>query len=59
MVHKLSDIVFRRTDLGTGGHPGDEVIRECADILAQKKGWSPERKQMEIDVVNARFPDFG
>ena len=45
--------------LGTGGHPGDEVIRECADILAQKKGWSPERKQMEIDEVNARFPDFG
>jgi glycerol-3-phosphate dehydrogenase len=59
MVAKLSDIVFRRTDLGTGGHPGDEVIRECADILALNKGWSPERMQKEIDEVNARFPDFG
>jgi glycerol-3-phosphate dehydrogenase len=58
MVHKLSDIIFRRTDLGTGGHPGDEVIRECADILALNKGWSPERMQTEIDEVNARFPDF-
>jgi glycerol-3-phosphate dehydrogenase len=58
MVLKLSDIVFRRTDLGTGSHPGDEVISECADILAQKLGWSPERRQMEIDEVNAQFPDF-
>lgn len=58
MVLKLSDIVFRRTDIGTGSHPGDEVISECADIVAQKLGWPPERRQMEIDEVNAQFPDF-
>jgi len=58
MAIKLSDIVFRRTDLGTGGHPGDEVIRECAKMLALNKDWSPERMQAEIDEVNTRFPDF-
>lgn len=58
MVAKLSDIVFRRTDIGTGSHPGDEAIDECAEILAQKRGWSAERKQAEIDEVNARYPDY-
>jgi glycerol-3-phosphate dehydrogenase len=50
--------VFRRTDLGTGSHPGKKVIDECTEILAQKLGWSSERKQSEIDEVNARYPDY-
>ncbi len=58
MVARLSDIVFRRTDLGTGSHPGDKAIEECAEILAQKLGWSAERRQSEIDEVNARYPDY-
>jgi glycerol-3-phosphate dehydrogenase len=58
MVSKLSDIVFRRTDLGTGSHPGDEAINECAEILAQKLGWSAERRLSEIDEVNARYPNY-
>ncbi len=58
MVLKLGDVIFRRTDIGTGSHPGDDVIQSCADILAQKLGWSAERKQAEIAEVNARFPDY-
>ena len=34
------------------------LIRECVEMLAQKMGWLPDRIQMEIDEVNARFPDF-
>ena len=58
MVSKLVDVVFRRTDLGTGGHPGADVIGECAELLAQNLGWSPERTQSEIGEVNAVFPEY-
>lgn len=58
MAVKLDDIIFRRTDIGTGSHPGNEAIEECADILAQKLGWSAEDRQREINEVNARYPDY-
>ena len=58
MVVKLGDIIFRRTDLGTGSHPGNDVIAECAEILAKKMGWSSKRMQSEIDQVNARFINY-
>lgn len=58
MVFSLGDLVFRRTDLATGGHPGDDVIRQCADILAGQHQWTEERKHSEISEVNSRFPDY-
>jgi len=58
MVSRLTDLVFRRTDLATGGHPGDDVLRECAQIMAREKDWSEDRINHEILEVNARFPHF-
>ena len=31
MAVKLSDVVFQRTELGTGGNPGDEALADCVD----------------------------
>jgi glycerol-3-phosphate dehydrogenase len=56
MAKTLSDIVFRRTDLATGGHPGDSVLREVAELAAAELGWSEQRVADEISTVCRRFP---
>jgi len=40
--------VARRTDLGTAGHPGAEVLRECALIMAELLGWDEGHRQEEV-----------
>jgi glycerol-3-phosphate dehydrogenase len=58
MASKLSDIVFRRTDLGSGGHPGEAALREAAHIMAKELDWDPHRVQAEIDEVCRAYPTF-
>lgn len=55
MAQKLTDVVFRRTDLGTGGHPGEAALEDCAKIMAAEKGWSDERLHSELQEVGAVF----
>jgi glycerol-3-phosphate dehydrogenase len=49
MAHKLSDVVFRRTDVGTAGHPGTEALTTCLDTMSAELGWSPEKSRRELD----------
>ena len=56
MAQTLGDIVFRRTDLGSGGHPGAAELHECARLAARELGWSAERQRREIADVELRFP---
>ncbi len=58
MAQKLADVVFRRTDLGTGGNPGDAALRTCADLMASQLGWNPDRAERELEQVRAVFPRF-
>lgn len=58
MAQKLGDVVFRRTDLGTGGHPGKDVLLDCANIMARELGWSQTRLQKELGEVENEFPKF-
>jgi glycerol-3-phosphate dehydrogenase len=55
MANKLSDVVFRRTDLGTAGHPGIESLRICADAMGAELGWCPERIRQELDETSRSF----
>ena len=55
MALKLADVVFRRTGLGTLGHPGADCLRCCAAILAEEHGWSAERVRLEIGEVEETF----
>jgi glycerol-3-phosphate dehydrogenase len=57
MAQTLGDIVFRRTDLGSGGHPGGAELRDCARLAAQELGWNAERQRREIADVELRFPE--
>ncbi|MBV7338380.1 glycerol-3-phosphate dehydrogenase/oxidase [Chloroflexi bacterium TSY] len=58
MAYKLSDVVFRRTDLGTGSHPGQRALETCADLMAQELNWTKERKTRELADVESYFPNF-
>ena len=49
MAVKLSDVVFRRTELGTGEYPPKCMIQVCAEIMGDELKWNKERKRQEID----------
>ncbi|MGA8262085.1 MAG: glycerol-3-phosphate dehydrogenase/oxidase [Arenicellales bacterium] len=59
MAVKLSDVVFRRTDLGTGGHPGRAAIERSAQVLGRELGWSGERIRREVEEVESLFRHLG
>ncbi len=56
MAQKLADVVYRRTDLGTGELPALSVLRECAQLMADELGWTRERVAAELAHVQAVFP---
>lgn len=56
MALSLRDVVMRRTDLGTAGHPGDEALAAAAVVMAAELGWSPERTEAEIAETRRAFP---
>jgi glycerol-3-phosphate dehydrogenase len=55
MAQKLTDVVLRRTDLGTGGYPGKDVLIDCANIMTTELGWSQTRLQEELGEVEKEF----
>jgi glycerol-3-phosphate dehydrogenase len=57
MAQKLSDVIFRRTELGTAGYPGDACLRTCAEIMAGELGWQKKRMFQELDEVHQAFCD--
>jgi glycerol-3-phosphate dehydrogenase len=55
MAKKLSDVVLRRTELGSAGNPGDKALETCATIMARELDWSKERVQKEIEEVKSIY----
>jgi glycerol-3-phosphate dehydrogenase len=55
MAMRLADIVFRRTDLATGAHPGRRALVEAAAVAAEELNWDPVRQAAEISEVEQRF----
>lgn len=55
MAQKLTDIVFRRTELGTAGNPGETALNACAAIMAKELNWDGSRIRSEIQKVKAVF----
>ncbi len=51
MAQRLSDVVFRRTELGTAGHPGDRLLNSCAKTMATELGWSRSKLEEELQAV--------
>jgi len=56
MAQKLSDVVFRRTDLGSGNRPDPLSLQACADLMGSELGWDEPRTQKELEEVQALYP---
>jgi len=59
MAQRLGDVVFRRTELGTAGHPGREALRACAALMAEELGWDASRMDRELEAVEGTFAEHG
>ena len=55
MAVTLSDVVFRRTGLGTLGDPGVECLSRCAEIMGACLGWSEARVRDEVQQTRTLF----
>ena len=55
MAQKLTDVIFRRTELGSAGYPGDTCLKTCAAIMSKALGWDKARTQKEVEKVQAVF----
>jgi glycerol-3-phosphate dehydrogenase len=55
MAQTVADVVFRRTELGSAGHPGDVALQAAAAIIAKELRWDRARVQRELSAVNTTF----
>ena len=51
MAIHLTDIVIRRTGLGSTGMPEEAALRGCADVAGRELGWDSARTDDEIAAV--------
>jgi glycerol-3-phosphate dehydrogenase len=56
MAVKLADVVFRRTQMGSGNHPGRAALVTAAKIMASELGWDSKRTDLEVDEVSGNYP---
>jgi glycerol-3-phosphate dehydrogenase len=55
MAVHLTDVVARRTELGSDKEPGNECLSACAVIMARVLGWDDRRKREEIEAAKAVY----
>ena len=55
MAQKLTDVLLRRTELGSAGNPGNECLKVCATIMAKELGWDAIRIQRELEEAKAVY----
>lgn len=58
MAIKLSDVIFRRTDIGSLKRPGKDILNQISHIMAEELGWTENRRITEIKDVNGFYPSF-
>ena len=50
-AYTLSDLLLRRTDIGSLGKPNDETINFCAAFMGKEMGWSGSEQQDQIESL--------
>jgi glycerol-3-phosphate dehydrogenase len=48
MALRLADVILRRTDLGSGSHPGEPALTGVALGMQPLLGWSDQKREEEI-----------
>lgn len=59
MAQKLTDVLLRRTDIGTKGYPGKSAIRLTAEVMANEMNWSVSKMEEEITFAEETFKNKG
>lgn len=55
MCYTLEDLVFRRTGIGSLGHPGKDVLKSLSEIMGSQYKWDKARMQKEIETVESHY----
>jgi glycerol-3-phosphate dehydrogenase len=55
MAVRLADVVYRRTDLGSGEFPGLPALHEACDLMGGELAWSAERRVQELEDARRPF----
>lgn len=55
MACSLADVLFRRTGLGTIGHPGKDIVERIAHQMADLLGWDQARREREMQEIEAAY----
>ena len=58
MAMKLSDVILRRTDLGTLHRPIKDVLDKMSFYMADELGWSNHRRLNEINDLDDFYPGY-
>ena len=53
---RLSDVVLRRTPLGSAGHPGRDALDRASAIMGARLGWDDARRAEEMLLVERTYP---
>lgn len=56
MAQKLTDVVMRRTDLGSAAAPAPQALNTCVSVAGAELGWDQKRSQKEIQEVLRVYP---
>ncbi|MGE3277250.1 MAG: FAD-dependent oxidoreductase [Vicinamibacterales bacterium] len=54
-AHTLADIVLRRTEAGSAGHPGADALATAACLAAPLLGWNAEQAERQIADVERSY----
>ncbi len=52
---RLTDVVFRRSDLGTAGRPPIDALAAAARLMGSELGWSAARERDELQLVRSAY----
>jgi glycerol-3-phosphate dehydrogenase len=49
MALRLDDLLLRRTDVGSAGHPGRRILECSAEVAGRELGWDGETRDREVE----------
>ena len=55
MALKLSDVLLRRSDVGSAGNPGEAAMKAAAAIMAAELAWTESRVRSEVEEAGEAY----
>jgi glycerol-3-phosphate dehydrogenase len=55
MAQSLTDVLFRRTGIGTLGYPGDDVFKKVITLCKTYFEWDDTQQQNEVELAMKHF----